>query len=448
MTSDESKSKSKLRGQVNYIEWAKRFQAFAKIKNWGTFNKGKFIPAPDKSGEAFEWIINNISDDAIQAIDIEKNLVQNLEILNNSYGYCRLKPIAQQQKIIVLIEFQVSKDHAQVFLWLDKQLDILKACGGSIDELLLRRVFSAGLETTLNPNSVFESGDFWFNLRGSLNQCKKFELEEVKNAIWDFWESHRNKKVSVDVSSFDPSKKLASMQSANQAYKPSGKKCDFCTKYRKRLSKSHDTESCFYGDVEGFKKMEPIGENKGLSSYSSLIASTCSQIFYDTGCTPCSYFKDKPTRNFRSIRGTVKTASNHSVESLGVGEIELGQLIVKNVVYVPAFNHNLLSGIDLMKSGYIQIIKNDQLEIQDKDGNVMCTGKYNPDFGLIEITQDNNIYKCHQSSQDLQTWHRKLAHINSDTIKRSLKQYGITTNGNISTCDDCLKGNMTVSSSL
>ena len=160
-----------------------------------------------------------------------------------------------------------------------------------------------------------------------------------------------------------------------------------------------------------------------------------------------SYFKDKPEKNFKSIIGTVKTASNQSVESLGVGEVKLGKLHVKNVVYVPGFNHNLLSGIVIMKSGYIQIIKNDHLEIQDNDGNVMCTGKYNPDFGLIEIIQDFNTYKCHQSSQDLQTWHRKLAHINNDTLKRSLKQYGINTNGNLSSCDDCIKGKMTASNS-
>ena len=112
--------------------------------------------------------------------------------------------------------YPVSKDPSQVFLWLDKQLDILKACGGSTDELFLRRVISAGLESTCNSGSVFESGDFWFSIRGTLNQKSDFNYESVKNDIWSFWDSHRNKRVVVDCSLFNPAKKLASANLGRQ----------------------------------------------------------------------------------------------------------------------------------------------------------------------------------------------------------------------------------------
>jgi hypothetical protein len=91
--------KFKLKGQINFIEWTKRFQVMAKIKQWGQFNRdNKFITTTGKEEEAFEWVLNHITDEAIQPLDISKSLSDNLVLLNNAYGYGRLKPIAQQQK--------------------------------------------------------------------------------------------------------------------------------------------------------------------------------------------------------------------------------------------------------------------------------------------------------------------------------------------------------------
>ena len=128
------------------------------------------------------------------------------------------------------MNFPVNKDPNQIFIWLDKQLSILEACGGKTDEIFLRQVFETGLESSRSANAVFEVGDFWFIARGQLNSLKKFDLETVKNTIWDFWEAHRNKRISVDKTTFDPIKKIAA------AYNVSGKKeksrCDHCSKFR------------------------------------------------------------------------------------------------------------------------------------------------------------------------------------------------------------------------
>ena len=77
MTVEESKGKIKLRGQENYLEWAKRFQVLATIKNWGTFKDGKFTSSVsnEKIAEAFEWLVTNICDEAIGALNAEKTLV-------------------------------------------------------------------------------------------------------------------------------------------------------------------------------------------------------------------------------------------------------------------------------------------------------------------------------------------------------------------------------------
>ena len=122
-----------------------------------------------KANEAFEWVLNHISDEAIQPIDISKSLGENMALLNNAYGYGRLKPIIQQQKILDLIDFPIAKDPTAIFLWFEKEMAILEAFGGKADELFLRRAILTGLETTLQSNSVFESNDFWFNVRGAIN---------------------------------------------------------------------------------------------------------------------------------------------------------------------------------------------------------------------------------------------------------------------------------------
>ncbi|MEY5045630.1 MAG: hypothetical protein RL713_855, partial [Bacteroidota bacterium] len=67
-------NKFKLKGQINFIEWTKRFEAMAKIKQWGKFKDNKFVTTEAKENEAFEWLLNHIADEAIQPLDISKTL--------------------------------------------------------------------------------------------------------------------------------------------------------------------------------------------------------------------------------------------------------------------------------------------------------------------------------------------------------------------------------------
>ncbi|MEY5045629.1 MAG: hypothetical protein RL713_854, partial [Bacteroidota bacterium] len=406
----------------------------------------KFVTTEAKENEAFEWLLNHIADEAIQPLDISKTLSENMVLLNNAYGYGRLKPIAQQQKILDLIDFPVRRDPTTVFLWLEKELSILNACGGKNDELFLRRVIMAALETSLNPTSVFESGDFWFSLRGTFNLSTTFKYEDVKTMICEYWEAHRNKKLPVEKDPFDPTKKAAAAYQVTKSFK----KCDYCLKYRKRLSKSHNTPDCFFGDNEGWNKLqksnlakesgesENENSNKGDSSYSSLCMSV-SPVYYDTGCTPTSYFKDKPM-NLKHYDGSVKTASNQKVNAKGIGEIKLGKITIDNVIWVPSFEHNLLSGIQLMNMGYDQAITQRKLKVT-KDNEICLKGTYNPSVGLIEIDHSylnlytSGINKIH----DVNHWHKRLSHFSARLIKRNLDLKNIKYLESEIHCESCLQ---------
>ena len=87
-----------------------------------------------------------------------------------------------------------------------------------------------------------------------------------------------------------------------------------------------------------------------------------SKIIYDTGCTPVSYFREKH-RNMVDKHGSVLTASNETIPTYGVGEVEIGNRKLKDEVYVPQFKYNLLSGIRVMREGHSQIIEDGILNI-------------------------------------------------------------------------------------
>ena len=221
-------------------------------------------------------MIKNLSDEAISPIDISKPLKDILDKLNETFGYGNYQPVVQKQAILSLIEFPVSKDPTQVFLWLEKQLDILRLCKGNADNTFLRQVLDTGLQCTMNPISVnIENSDFWYEMRGKINDLEdtEFDISRVMKALWKFWNSRRNKKIQVDDSKFDPTPKLAKAYNAEQSNK-SHRKCEYCAIHRKRLSKSHNTDKCFYGDVPGLERQKSLqvekDYNKDFSNYVAL----------------------------------------------------------------------------------------------------------------------------------------------------------------------------------
>ena len=71
----------------------------------------------------------NLSDEAIRPITPSAPLQNILVNLNQVFGFGNFHPTIQKQNILTFIEFPISKDPTQVFLWLDKELDILRLCG-------------------------------------------------------------------------------------------------------------------------------------------------------------------------------------------------------------------------------------------------------------------------------------------------------------------------------
>ena len=60
---------------------------------------------------------------------------------------------------------------------------------------------------------------------------------------------------------------------------------------------------------------------------------------------------------------------------------------LNDVAYVPSFSKNLVSGIQIMNQGYKQIIENGGLKIF-KNNDLVATGKYDLETGLIKIVEE------------------------------------------------------------
>ena len=84
--------------------------------------------------------------------------------------------------------------------------------------------------------------------------------------------------------------------------------------------------------------------------------------------------------------------------------MQIGKLVLDDVVHVPSFSKNLLSGIQVMKQGYKQVIENDKIYIFDQD-TLVATGKYCEKTGLLkmdeQINTSNKVSKLHDINQIL-----------------------------------------------
>jgi hypothetical protein len=59
--SPQSSKRLLLKGHDNFIEWIKRFKAYADLEGWGTFKDGKFTEASsEKAKEAKRWLVGNL----------------------------------------------------------------------------------------------------------------------------------------------------------------------------------------------------------------------------------------------------------------------------------------------------------------------------------------------------------------------------------------------------
>jgi hypothetical protein len=231
------------------------------------------------------------------------------------------------------------------------------------------------------------------------------------------------------------------------ALKSQAKKCTHCNKT------GHLMEQCWA--LHGKPDSDKSGTSEEKSSDKSLPKSKekkCmvanrsenlkSQCFYlDSGATDhlCNNLLQIKNLKESSTPGYIRTSSGEKLKILGTGEVELDEIILKDVLYVPDADANLISLNKVTQHGYCAYFQDNFVIIKDKTENFDLNGcilKMNKDAdGMYSMF--NSKQRAYASITD-KTFHERYGHYNDkfvgETIGKNIK---------VDRCEACLEGKMT-----
>ncbi|GJS11629.1 retrovirus-related pol polyprotein from transposon TNT 1-94 [Tanacetum coccineum] len=141
----------------------------------------------------------------------------------------------------------------------------------------------------------------------------------------------------------------------------------------------------------------------------------------DSGCSKHMTGNLKLLTNFvEKFLGTVKFGNDQIAPILGYGDLVQGTITIKRVYYVEGLNHNLFSVGQFCDADLEVAFRKSTCYIRDLKGNDLLTGSRGTDLYSItlqDLTTPNLIcLMAKATSSQAWLWHRRLSHLNFDTI--------------------------------
>ncbi|GJS65073.1 retrovirus-related pol polyprotein from transposon TNT 1-94 [Tanacetum coccineum] len=141
----------------------------------------------------------------------------------------------------------------------------------------------------------------------------------------------------------------------------------------------------------------------------------------DSGCSKHMTGNLKLLTNFvEKFLGTVKFGNDQIAPILGYGDLVQGAITIKRVYYVEGLNHNLFSVGQFCDADLEVAFRKSTCYIRDLKGNDLLTGSRGTDLYSISLqdsTSPNPIcLMAKATSSQAWLWHRRLSHLNFDTI--------------------------------
>ncbi|GJT91998.1 ribonuclease H-like domain-containing protein [Tanacetum coccineum] len=128
--------------------------------------------------------------------------------------------------------------------------------------------------------------------------------------------------------------------------------------------------------------------------------------------------RDNPIH--RRLWGTVKLGNDQIAPILGYGDLVQEKITIKKVYYVEGLNHNLFSVGQLCDADLEVAFRKSTCYIRDLKGNDLLTGScgtYLYSITLQDTSTPNLIcLMAKVTSSQVWLWHRRLSHLNFDTI--------------------------------
>nr|GEV16689.1 hypothetical protein [Tanacetum cinerariifolium] len=141
----------------------------------------------------------------------------------------------------------------------------------------------------------------------------------------------------------------------------------------------------------------------------------------DSGCSKHMTGNLKLLINFvEKFLGTVKFGNDQITPILGYGDLVQGAVTIKRVYYVEGLNNNLFSISQFYDADLEVAFRKSTCFIRDLKGNDLLTGSRSTDLYSITLQDTNSpnliCLMAKASSSQAWLWHRRLSHLNFDTI--------------------------------
>nr|GFB64078.1 integrase, catalytic region, zinc finger, CCHC-type, peptidase aspartic, catalytic [Tanacetum cinerariifolium] len=146
----------------------------------------------------------------------------------------------------------------------------------------------------------------------------------------------------------------------------------------------------------------------------------------DYGCSKHMTGNLKLLINFvEKFLGMVKFGNDQIAAILGYGDLVQGAITIKRVYYVEGLNHNLFSVGQFCNADLKVAFRKSTCFIRDLKGNDLLSGSRGTDLYLITLQDTNSpnpiCLVAKATSSQAWLWHRRLSHLNFDTINLILK---------------------------
>ncbi|GJV60440.1 putative ribonuclease H-like domain-containing protein [Tanacetum coccineum] len=177
------------------------------------------------------------------------------------------------------------------------------------------------------------------------------------------------------------------------------------------------TNQLMFKDIKKFQAELDKYKDVNYDQNSSIVI----LFIVDSGCSKHMTGNLKLLTNFvEKFLGTVKFGNDQIAPILGYGDLVQGTITIKRVYYVEGLNHNLFSVGQFCDADLEVAFRKSTCYIRDLKGNDLLTGSRGTDLYSISLqdsTSPNPIcLMAKATSSQAWLWHRRLSHLNFDTI--------------------------------
>jgi hypothetical protein len=241
------------------------------------------------------------------------------------------------------------------------------------------------------------------------------------------------------------------------------RECFYCKKkgHLKKECRSWKAKMAEYKKAEGHKAKTAVEENEDNASENEIaFAASNSNLSKNVWCIDSgatSHMTNNPeffTTFNNKKKDKIVMANGQHVTSAGVGngylncnvKNEVRKIPVKDVLFVPNLESNLLSVKQLAKQGNTVTFEGENCIISKLNIEV-ARGSIRNDLYKLDCSERANVAKHEQHENCIHMWHRRLGHRDPEAIRKLCQKQladGIDIDmcSEIAKCVSCIKGKM------